>query len=1154
MEAVLVIKLDLRNPERCAQLTAILSEAGHLVFCQGQLDLSCDLCISDSAPPAAPSSPWLVLLPPDADAAPWVQAGAWDVLREPLQPEDLLTRVRLVQKLKGVHLESLNPLKSLSSIIYRLLFKPHWDLELPAALAELGQSMHARRLYLYEHRLDEAGQHELHKWGEWIAPQAVPVRPLPGRVPLTTVGLERWVQVLSAGQPLIGPLATFPEYEQRLMRRYALHSLAVIPIHTGETWWGLLGVDLEPEKGYAFSIALHLLYSSANILGTAIHFQQIQADLQRKTQSIDFLQAFIPLIQNWSTARNLSELGVLALQEVCGFLDASRGVIWIRPEDGRPVLQLLSAYGYRPEQEVVPGAITLKADEGLAGWVAQQRQSAYVPDVSRDPRWVDKGRIDENVRSALSVPLIYQDTVIGVMTLANLHTEPLLAQHQVLAETLATLVAGVIVNAQLYQQLQRRAQELELIQRITIQLTQDLDTQHVLDTILSALQDLVPYDEAVVQSYDAQQQTISLLGARGKWIGQGNMPMGVPFPLTLQSPHAWVLDRETPIVIADLQQEFPSGQHRFLQNVPGRSLLGTALRTRSGLQGLLLLTKEEPNFYTSDHVRLVTAFAAAAALALENSRLFAQEQDQRRLAEALMTAMTLVNEPLEVHEVIRRILEQVEKVVPGDTFNVMLLEGEHVRMFQRYQAHAVSPESPEKIYFLDELPLLQKLLRTREPVIVSDTHTEPLWVPIEGTEAIRAYLAMPIHRQEQIVGFLNINSLIPYRFTPVMAQQLQAFADQVAIALEHAHLYTQLRAYATTLEERVAARTQDLQAQTARLQAILHSIHEGLVVIRSDGTLVEANPQAQAWLEGNLPAAARTQLRQALIELARKQDQASTVILELPGLDLQLQAAPVSASNLIVVTLTDITPLKSLERMKSRLITTISHELRTPVTTIQLYARLLEKAQPERKAEYLLTLRNETNRLAKILEDVIQLSRLDAGQLDLRFQAFDLSEALEQTLAVELERFEKHGLTLTSAIMVKPLWIYADRNQIIQLLQQLLSNARFYTPPGGSARVTLDLDTEQTPPRACISVEDTGVGIGADELPHIFERFFRGSQTKNQQIPGTGLGLSMVKEIVTLHHGEITVQSTPGKGSHFTVYLPLTTPEAERRDLAKPQK
>ncbi len=1138
-ESPFLIGLVLRDPERCATLINNLQARGHSALCIMRPEIPYDLFISDGAHPPALDYPWLVLLPPEADATPWLEAGAWDVLREPLHLSDLLARITLIKKLQAATFQSLEPLKTISNIVLDFLFSPQWEEKLPEVLARLGASIAARRLYLYEHRVSKDGSHVLEKRGEWMAPQSEPVRPLPQQIPLTALGLERWTQKLSAGEALIGPFSSFPVHEQRLMRRYALRNLAVIPIHVAEGWWGLLGFDVERASGYTFSLALQLLRSGANLLGAALRLHVIQEELAHRTQALELLHTITPLIQNWSALSDLSELGTLALRQVCHVLDAPQGVIWIRTKE-QSVLQLLAAYGYPPERGVVPGSVTLQPGEGLAGWVLQHRQGAYAPDVFHDPHWVDKGALDQNVRSALSVPLIYQDEAIGVMTIVAPQVNAFLPQHLILAETIATLIAGVIFNARLYQESQRHAQEAERLRQVTLQLSQTLNPQQVLNTILTALRDLVPYDTAVIQGYDEQQQAIYLLEACGPFKDELATLKQVRIPLQASSPHGQVLHSGHPMIIADLQQAYGTHQHRFFRGLPGRSLLGIPLRTGTGLQGLLLLAKNEPGFYTSAHARLAMTFAAAAALALENSHLFALEQEQRQLAEALMEAMAIINEPLDVHEVIGRILERLDKVVPGDSSNVMLLEGEQVRLFQRYQAKAPGTPMPEKRYALSQLPVLQKVFQTREPVIINDTRQEPLWVVLENTESIRAYLAVPIQKSGEAIGVLNINSDTPYRFTPTMARRLQAFADQVAIALEHARLYAQLRSYATMLEERVAARTQDLAVQTARLQAILRSVNEGLVVMQRDGTILEANALAESWLQKALPPEAQSRLRQALTDLAAHVSEKPTAMLELPRLDLQLQAAPVADSDLVVVALTDVTSLKSLERMKSQLITTVSHELRTPITAIRLYVRLLEKASPDQRPEYLAALRAETERLTEILEDVLHISRLDAGQLKLRFRTLDLSEVIEQTLLSQQEAFAEKGLTLIVQLEEKPLLISADRTQIIQLLQNLITNARLYTPTGGKVKVSLGLDTSSTPPRAQITVEDTGIGIPEEELPHIFDRFYRGSAVQNHQIPGTGLGLAIVKEIVNLHRGEITVQSAPGRGTCFTVWLPLT--------------
>lgn len=1149
----LTIGLLLHDPTLNATWSAWLEAEGYSVRYPPQAMDGCDLFITDAESrstllPWAEQKPWLILLPATTDATPWLVAGAWDVLRAPVARSDLLARLRLYQRLRQEEQQSIALLNTVSQSARLLIQTPDLDLALPSTLEAFGQQLKARRVYLYEHNFNERGKSIIEKRGEWLAPGMEALPSLPDRVYLAGIRLAHREDELREGGIITGPLNSFTDHEQRLLRRYALRHITILPIHIMGEWWGLLGIDREAAPHPTEQVTLRLLRSATNILGTAIQFHLMRAQLTRESQTLTLLQTFTRIVQGWTEAQNLSDLGTLALREVCHVIQAPHGVIWLNaPQSDH--LDLMATYGYSPEQQAIPGVVTLRRDEGLAGWVFTTRQSACVADVRQDPHWVHKGRIDEDVIAALSVPLVNRDEAIGVMTFTHPQAGFFTLRHVALAESIATIIAAVVANARLYAESQRRTREAHLLRDMTIQLTRNLDTTTVIESILTLLQEAVPYDSAVIHRYDAERQQLIRLGARGTLFDQIELPQKAPLSMDKDCPHTRIMTRGEPLLIADTHSAYAGKQHAHFGTIPGRSLLGVPLTTGRGMTGMLLLIKAEADYYTPHHLRLLNAFAAAAAIALENSELFALEQAQRHLAEALMHAAHLVNQSLDWETVVERILEQAGNVVPGDSFNVMILEGDHVHMVYRLADQENGSRIPQDIP-LSSLPLLQHVLETGAPLILDDTAQDARWVPLESARDVRSYLCVPIRYGAKIMGFLNANGRARAQFTPRMVDHLQAFADQVATALEHARLYEQLRAYAEELEQRVAERTQHLRAQTARLAAVLSSINEGLMVLRSDGTPLLTNPVARQWLEEALPEEDLQKLMVTLQDLAARSAERPTATLELNGLDLHLRAAPVTWSETgspdSVVTLTDVTPIRDLERMKSRFITSISHEMRTPLTTIRLYIRLLERATPERSAEYVQAIKAESERLITMFEAILQLSRLEAGQVGLLFQPFNLAELVEQVVESFLGRAQQEAITLNFIQPEAPLIIHADRSQLTLAIQHLINNAILYNSRSGEVNVTLMRDTSHHPPRACLRVCDTGIGIPEEELPHIFERFYRGEQPVAMQISGTGLGLPIVQAIVKLHRGEISVESKPGEGTCFTIWLPLPKDEEKQ--------
>lgn len=227
--------------------------------------------------------------------------------------------------------------------------------------------------------------------------------------------------------------------------------------------------------------------------------------------------------------------------------------------------------------------------------------------------------------------------------------------------------------------------------------------------------------------------------------------------------------------------------------------------------------------------------------------------------------------------------------------------------------------------------------------------------------------------------------------------------------------------------------------------------------------------------------------------------------------------------------------LAELDRLKSKFVSDVSHELRTPIANLKLYADLLERGQPDKQAHYRTVLKQQTQRLSQLVEDILDLSRLEIARQNTLFGPVDLSAVIDQVVTAHQPRAEVAGLQLTFAAEDDLPPVCGDIHQLTQVVTNLIVNALNYTPCGW-VRVAMTAQAG----RVCVRVADSGQGIAPEDLPHIFDRFYRGREARQRDIPGTGLGLAIVKEIVEAHQGSITVDSRVGEGTTFEVHLPIS--------------
>lgn len=233
----------------------------------------------------------------------------------------------------------------------------------------------------------------------------------------------------------------------------------------------------------------------------------------------------------------------------------------------------------------------------------------------------------------------------------------------------------------------------------------------------------------------------------------------------------------------------------------------------------------------------------------------------------------------------------------------------------------------------------------------------------------------------------------------------------------------------------------------------------------------------------------------------------------------------------------DISRLKELERIRQDFVANVSHELRTPLTTIKGYAEtLLEGAMKEEVAfQFVQVIKRHTDRLTKIVEDLLTLSKIESKECQLKMEVFSLRDLIDDAIGFVKEPAEKKKIFISQNEIPSFLTLKADRNYLEQVLINLLDNAIKYTPEGGRITISaIENDSEEIQ----FSVGDNGIGIPKEDLPRIFERFYRVDKGRSQELGGTGLGLSIVKHLVQAHGGRIWVESRLGEGSTFYFTLP----------------
>ena len=347
--------------------------------------------------------------------------------------------------------------------------------------------------------------------------------------------------------------------------------------------------------------------------------------------------------------------------------------------------------------------------------------------------------------------------------------------------------------------------------------------------------------------------------------------------------------------------------------------------------------------------------------------------------------------------------------------------------------------------------------------------------------------------------------------------------------------------------QELGRRIDSLSRDRARMEAILASMSEGVLVVNEQGRLQLVNDAARRILKlekGAIDHSYVEAIRHPGIvdHIARALAGEETAPLELSvtrdtTLTLIAQVAPVVAAGRgAVLVMHDITDLRKADLIRRDFVANVSHELRTPLTAIKGYAEALldDPEDDEARRRFIEIIHRHSTRMARLVKDLLRLARLDAGQETVELAPCDIDGLLKGVVAdFELMADEKHQ-TLDAQVAPEAAMLVTDAAKLHDVLRNLVENAVNYTPDGG----VIDVRARIAGGRFHISVADTGHGIAPDDLARVFERFYRVDKSRARP-GGTGLGLSIVKHLVHVLDGEVIVENQSGGGALFTVTLPL---------------
>ena len=507
----------------------------------------------------------------------------------------------------------------------------------------------------------------------------------------------------------------------------------------------------------------------------------------------------------------------------------------------------------------------------------------------------------------------------------------------------------------------------------------------------------------------------------------------------------------------------------------------------------------------------------------------------------------------ELEATLRVFIRKVAMILMAEKCVVMLYDHEQGMLVAQKPAFGLSDEQVRTFRVPVSEGVSGQVYREEVPIVVDDAIGDERTIKEQVAHLnIRNILCVPlvIERRDEndqvterdVIGILHaFNKRYDQSFSEEDVRLLTMMARNAAQIISNAQLYI-----------RVATEKRELEAT-------LESLLSGLVVVSSTGRVMLMNPAARTILgvgdEETTGRAMHEVIRYPAVRelldaaLSTREDQAQELSL---GSDhseriYQVQTAMVRNEDAqllgVVAIFNDITELRNLERIKTDFVSTVSHELRTPLTSIKGFTRtLLDDTEGyydgETRHEFYNIIDQECDRLTRLISDLLNVSRLEAGRpLQLNWESVELPPLVSKVVANQLSYTDRHQIEVEMNDDLPV--VTADQDKLDQILTNLLNNAIKYSPAGGTIWVRVARDGD----KVAFKVSDQGIGIPAEHLPKLFQRFHRVDSGDTRKAGGTGIGLYLVKHLVEAHGGEIDVESEVGKGTTFTFTIPENPPE-----------
>jgi two-component system phosphate regulon sensor histidine kinase PhoR len=1016
--------------------------------------------------------------------------------------------------------EALEREQLVAAIGRRVRSEPDVDSLLRVAVEEVGKAMNVARCFI---RLGEPGK-PMPIRAEWDAPDVPPIGEAAPNLPVANLAIRKRRTVASADiendpelqDPSLGRIET--------LLRIGTKAVLATPIQVFDQVIGVFGLHRsEPTEWTPAEISL--AEAVAREVSLALHTAELLAENRRRLeQQAALVQAAQVMTSELRVETVLQRLVV----EVTKLLDADAADCYLY-DMRRSLLRCAAVYGL-PADLV---DFEFDAETALAG-EAMRRRRAIVSG--------EYGEVEgphpayEGFTGAMVAPMTWWGEVRGVIGVGTRDPERRFSPEDVeVLEAFASLGSVALRNVASIEQSTRQVRIQRGFFRIASVLAQPLSLDETLDAVAQAA------SEALGGSFAG----VLMPGERGLTLaGSHELPaavvefleggVGEAEPLREAALRKRVI--AAPQLVAD--DRFGEDWHRLADRAGFRSLVAVPVeaprREQTGI-GLVFFAEEQA--FADDEIELAHHLAGAAHGALERAELFEAERRNRAIAQQLARTGTLLASELDPEAILEEMVSHAPGLVGADAAAVSLLEGDEL-VVSAVHGEGTEGAIGSRVSAVGELA--GEVVQSRGPVAVGDARADRF---VSGSDALLvagyvAYLAAPLLGPEGgVSGVLAVYSRSPQSWREEEVEALAALAGNVSAFLSNAELY------------------QRVVLERERSMAILSNVADGIVAVDREGCVVLWNAAAEeitgvsgAEALGRAPADVLQRSLEpdetsaegrGLIQVRRGEEEIWLSVTEAVMRD------PAGAVAGRIYAFRDVSSDRLVEQLKSGFVSTVSHELRAPLTSIYGFAETLLREDvafgDDERRTFLGYIASEAQRLTGIVDALLSVARLEAGDLQVQFAPTDLREVVSDVVQ-SAERELANGRRFVVDVPEEPLDASADREKVRQILVNLVDNALKFSPQGGTVTVA----ARRTRDAVQVRIVDEGSGVPQSEQERIFRKFYRAEAT-TQTPEGTGLGLFIARGLASAMGGRVWVDAEIGPGGCFVFELPMVAAEAVER-------